>query len=135
MKTIPLLVKALQESNTLPYQLFRQYKGTDWKNYVTYLYGGKHCYPNVLLKHNNIELVIMGWNVQQTYYTYTNYNTIYSTILEGSLFCTETDEHNIKSLWYLPQHTVYSSKPFSVIDMKANRQTASLHLFHYCYQK
>lgn len=134
MKTIPLLIQALQHA-TSPKETFRLYKGTDWIEHVSYIHGAKHCYPTVLWKTHNMELLVMGWCKDQTYRTYTNYNVIYSHILEGSLFSRESEVEQRNKLYFLQHNSWHTIMPFSIVDMKAPMKSASLHLFHYSYFK
>jgi len=138
MKTIPLLRNALHDVTRTrsPHDIFRSYRGTDWKDYVQYSYGGKYCYPHVLWQNDSMELVIMGWADKQTYHTYTNYNTIYSRVLQGALFFDEINADKTRTTWFMQESSFLKIYPFSIITMTAARPTvASLHLFTYSYQK
>jgi hypothetical protein len=134
MKTIPLLIQALQHSKS-PKETFQLYKGMDWKEHVSYIHGAKHCYPTVLWKNHTMELLVMGWCTNQTYRTFTNYNVIYSHILEGSLFSNEITNEIHKKTCFLQTNSWHTIMPFSIVDMKSPMQSASLHLFHYSYFK
>lgn len=127
--TIPLLIQRLQESTCVK-EAFRSYRGADWKQHVTYLYGAKCCFPTLIWKNSKMELVVMGWQNQQEYRCYTNHHTVYTHVLEGELSSSIQPLHKHSQATLLSAGMFCSIPPLSIWHVHSVNSAASLHLFH-----
>lgn len=122
------LVQSLEQRQPFALQLFKEYRGQEWKSLVKYHNDIIRPKSVVLFKSDKKKLLLTGWNLMQ-YQGFVGKNAeIHTLILEGNLYLRMHRPDTPLEKKMLGPHQSISSFPFTESTLLCTRKCASLHL-------
>ena len=123
------LVQSLKQRQPFALQLFKEYRGQEWKSLVQYHNDIIQPKSVVLFKSDTKKLLLTGWNLMQ-YQAFVRKNTeIHTQILEGNLYSRILRPDTPFEKKLLVSHESMTSFPYTEWMLLCTRKCASLHLF------
>lgn len=122
------LVQSLEQRQPFALQLFKEYRGQEWKSLIQYHNDIIRPKSVVLFKSDKKKLLLTGWNLMQ-YQGFVGKNAeIHTLILEGNLYLRMHRPDTPLEKKMLGPHQSISSFPFTESTLLCTRKCASLHL-------
>ena len=122
------LVQSLEQRQPFALQLFKEYRGQEWKSLVQYHHDIIRPKSVVLFKSDTKKLVLTGWNLMQ-YQGFAGKNAeIHTLVMEGNLYSRMLRPDTPLERKMLGSHQSMTSFPFTEWTLLCTRKCASLHL-------